>query len=454
MKKLLLFLSMCFVIGPIYGQIPNSSFETWVSTAYDEPAGFQTGNHESASLGLIPVTKINGTSGFAVRMQTLVSNGDTAQAYIANGDPKGTGGIPYAEQPTAITGFYRYNLPANDTAILFVIFKKDGTPVSSDVFKIKGTGTQNTFTAFSFPLTLAVVPDSVIIAAASSNLIDNVGVENGSFLELDGLSFAGAITPIFNGTFETWDSHSNDAISGWETYGDGFTRTSDSYDGNYAASLTTVDYGNGNISSSGMTTGQNSNFGSVGGTPFTNTVDTLTGYYKYFTSAPDSASINISLMQNSNTIGGSGASLPAAAQYTYFEIPIFTNNAPDTMRIDINSSKWPYSPSSVGSTLYIDHLQLKSELTAGIQTAQSKIAKNIFSFPNPANDVLHVKLANSFSDNVLVEIFDLSGRLIVKETKKVSDNTLDIRTVSLKAGSYLYRISNHDGKYEQLFSKE
>lgn len=455
MKKLLLFLSLCLLLGTVYGQLPNSSFESWNSTPYDEPNGWQTGNHESVSFGLIPVTRVNGTSGYAVRMQTTIHNGDTAQAYIANGDPgKGNGGIPFAEHPTAITGFYRYQLPANDTAILLVMFKSNGAVVNSNMFKIKGNGTQNTFTAFSFPLSLGFTPDSVIIAAASSNLIDNVGVENGSFLELDGIAFAGANTPIDNGSFESWTTHSNDALAGWETYGNGVSKTTDSYDGSFAISLATVDYGNGNIGNSGMTTGHNTNNGPVGGIPYTLTNDTLTGYYKYSTSGSDSASISISLLKNSNSVSGNGILLPALAQYTYFEIPIYSGTAPDTMRIDISSSKWPTAPSSIGSTLIIDHLQLKSEIAAGIQTPQTKKKESVFAYPNPANDMLHIRFAKGVSENVIIEIYDLSGRLMIKDKKNINDNNLDLRISSLKPGRYFYRVYSNEGKYEQGFSKE
>ena len=455
MKKILLIVSLCLVLGTIYGQIPNSSFESWNSTPYDEPTGFQTGNRESVSLGIIPITRVNGTSGYAVRLETIVSNGDTAQAYIANGDPMdGIGGIPFAEQATAITGYYRYQLPANDTALILVMFKKNGNIISNDVIKIKGTGTQNTFTSFSYPLSLAIVPDSFIIAATSSNILDNVGIEAGSFIELDGLAFAGAVTPIDNGSFESWDAHSNDALPGWETYGDGFAKTTDSYEGTSAVSLTTMDYGNGNISGSGMTSGHYSNNGpSTGGHPFTLNVDTLTGYYKYITSGNDSASINISLSQNSNFVGGSGVRLPSAAQYTYFEIPISSFMTPDSMKIDINSSIWPYSQSSVGSTLYIDKLQMKSDIAAGLAAPKSNTENMVIAYPNPANEIIHLRMTKNISDNVLVEVYDLSGKLMIKDKKKVNDNSFDLQISALKPGNYFYRIYTNGGRLEQAFTK-
>lgn len=453
MKKILLLLPFCLFIGTVYGQLPNSSFESWNSTPYDEPTGFQTGNHESVSLGLIPVTRVNGTSGYAVRMQTLVSNGDTANAYIANGDPSGNGGVPYAQQPTAITGNYRYNLPANDTAIILVLFKSNGVVFSMNVFKIKGTGTQNTFTAFSFPLSIGATPDTVIIAAASSNLIDEVGIESGSFLELDNIAFTGTNTPVPNGTFENWSTFNNDAINGWETFGEGVSKTNDSYVGSSAISFQTIDYGNGNIGTSGMSLGHYSNNGPpVGGIAYSETADTLTGYYQYLTSGSDSAVVSVSLMLNSNNISGNQVLLPATSQYTYFEIPIYSGTAPDTLRVDFSSSKWPTSPSSVGSTLIVDHLQLKSVIAANVQFPETKKKESLFLFPNPASDVLNIRFTKS-DEVVLIEIYDLSGKLMIRDYKNVSENILTISTSSLKPGRYFYRIYSRDGKYEQAFSK-
>src|SRR3954466_1926548 len=116
MRKIYLTIFVSILTVATMAQMPNGSFESWSSTSYDQPDGWQNGNHESVDLGLTPVTRTTGHTGYAVRMETIVSNsGDTAQAYIANGDPmQGTGGIPVTGQPTAITGYYRYNLPNND----------------------------------------------------------------------------------------------------------------------------------------------------------------------------------------------------------------------------------------------------------------------------------------------------------------------------------------------------
>lgn len=453
MKKLYTVVFISLLFSTVKAQVSNNSFESWHTTTFDEPTGWQTGNKESVNTGLTPVTKVAGVNGHAVRMQTLVSiAGDTAQAYIANGDPmRGEGGIPVNGQPTAITGQYRYNIPNNDTALILLVFKQNGIVFNSTVFKIKGTGSQNTFTQFNFPISLNLVPDSVIFAATSSNLLDNVGIESGSFLEIDGISFTGINSPINNNEFENWTTTSNDAIIGWESYGDGVTKTTDAHDGNFAISLATTDYGNGNIGSAGITNGHSTQNGAIGGIPFNLTVDTLTGWFKYTSQCSDTGYLGVTLSANGMQIGGSMTYLSSATQYTYFEIPIYSQSTPDTLRIDASSSKWPYTNSCDGSTLIIDQLALKSELLASISKLENK--KSPFAYPNPASNFIHINSGKLLTQETTIEFFDLSGRLVAKEVKQEnSDDAINIST--LINGRYYYRLTSSHGETMNSFIKQ
>ncbi len=454
MKKLLLLVfTFSFIHSIINAQVLNGTFEAWNSTSYSEPIGWSTGNQEAISkLGIVPVTEVNGLTGSAVRMETMVIGNDTAQAYIANGDPgSATGGVPCSQQPTAIAGYYRYNLPQNDTAIILVIFKSGGNVISMDVFKIKGSGSQNTFIPFSFPLSLSSTPDTVIIAAACSNLIDNVGVEAGSWMELDGLGFTGPTVAIPGSSFDAWINESFDQTLSWSANGD-VTKTNDSYQGNYAIKLTTVDYGNGNIGSGSITNGIYSNNGpATGGMPFSQTADTLVGYYKYITSSTDSANISISLTNNGNWISGYGIQLPAAANYTYFEIPINSSSAHDTMRIDVNSSSWPYTQSSAGSVLYLDNIVLKSALTLGVKNID--LSQSVFVYPNPVSDLFNIHFNEMTGVNTSINIYDVSGRLILSDKFSTPGKNFQINISALKEGIYYCNIYNGENIVKKMFAK-
>src|SRR5947209_4417046 len=128
-------LIVLLAITVIYGKranaqaCPNGDFENWTTHSYDQPdTGWFTSNPQSLGMhDTLTVWKVPGYSGQAIHIQTAIIGTDTMQAYIVNtpGDPSsGMGGVPYSQQPTAIAGYYRYNLPGNDSAALWVIFKK------------------------------------------------------------------------------------------------------------------------------------------------------------------------------------------------------------------------------------------------------------------------------------------------------------------------------------------
>ncbi|MCX6292181.1 MAG: T9SS type A sorting domain-containing protein [Bacteroidetes bacterium] len=437
-------------------QLPNASFESWNITPYDEPNGWFTGNPFSLqSHGVPVVTKVAGVSGFAVRMETMIIGADTLQTFISNsqGDPiLGQGGIPYSQQPSVIKGYCRYNLPGNDTALLLVIFKNNGAIISTDVVKFRGTGTQSSFAFFSFPLSLGSAPDSVVIAATSSNLIDNVGIENGSFLELDSLSFDTGFSPIPDGNFDNWTSYTYDLPLNWNTVGKDISRTTDHVDGTYALSLMTSTYGNNDIAVSAITTGyfpQNS--GPVGGLPYSLNSDTLTGYYKFSTPGNDSAYLQIFLTSNSNFVGGAGYAFHPAASYTYFEVPIVSFATPDTMRIDIYSSSWPFTPSSIGNHLLVDGLSLKSQSPTGIHLTVDKGDPGVMVFPNPSSDVLTVVIKNKSHDDVKLVVRDISGRTIKETTFNTNSFQLDVN--ELPAGMYFLELTNATSFVSRKFVK-
>ncbi|MBI2270180.1 MAG: T9SS type A sorting domain-containing protein [Bacteroidetes bacterium] len=459
MKKIIL-ISTLLVQTILYGQaIPNGTFETWNSTPYNEPDGWYSGNMESIrKMGVVCVTKVAGfgTSGFAVRMETKVVGSDTSHAYISNsqGDPlSGKGGAPYSQKPANITGYYRYNLPVKDTALFFVIFKKNGSIVSNDLFKIRGTGSQSTFASFSFPLTLAVTPDSVIIAAAASNLMSNVGVQNGSFLELDKLVFTGTgITQqVSNNEFENWTTKNYDIPGGWEVWGDGVTKTTDKYAGSYAIRLeTTSDHG---ANSSGITTGQmTQKSGPAGGRPYTMMKDTLCGYYKYTSMGSDTANVYISLTNKGTNVGGGAKWLIAATNYIYFEVPFQAGVAPDTIRIDFQSSHWPTQSVNSGSVLFVDNLWLKSS-PLGIFENEKRSLES-YSYPNPAKDILSVRFEKSIYNSITLVMYDAIGREVNMGDITINTNSLQVNIADLPSGMYFYIIRTSEESLGNKFIKQ
>jgi hypothetical protein len=462
MKKVLLpFLVLLISVVTHAQTVPNGDFENWSSINFDNLNGWYNSNSESIPMFGVPnATKVTGyNSTSAIRLETKISGSDTSFAYIINtqGDPlNAEGGVPYSQMPMAIGGYARYNIATGDSALILVIFKKSGAPISFDIIMIGGS--QSTFTSFSYPVIIAPpqTPDSVIIAVASSNAISMTGVANGSWIEIDSLRFLGpGITqPIPNGNFENWTPMSVDKLTSWFMgNGDGVTKTTDKYMGNFAVKLETKDYGGGNIGPGVMSTSKNIGPGPQnGGYPYTLTSDTIRGYYKYATSGNDTAMISVNLTNNGGFVGGGAKVLPPAATYTYFTMPFSAVSTPDSLRVDIYSSDMSGTPTA-GSTLYIDRLDLKSQ---PLNVPGLSLSKQIvFVYPNPANDVLNVRVLNTKQGTMDVAIYDATGRVVFNNTYTVSNNSLvAIPVKELASGIYQYTIQVDDNITGNKFIKE
>ncbi|HEY9177534.1 MAG TPA: hypothetical protein VIN07_07585, partial [Flavipsychrobacter sp.] len=329
MKKLLFPLSMLLTCTIAQAQpilLPNGDFENWTNINYDNPDKWDHSNfYTLSSYGFANVSKVTGTSAnYAIRLETMVSGTDTAAAFFSNSDDpiSGDGGMPYTFQATQFHGDYRYNISSGDTAWIILKFKYSGNIISDTMYPI--TGSQATFTSFNLPIpAMSQAPDTIILAAISGNAINSTP-KAGSWLELDALSFSDNIMNIAlqDGDFEDWTAQSTDNPNGWVNNGLGeVTQTTDNYSGSYAAKLVSKDDGTGYIDEGSIMLGMPNQ---IPGMPFTKTVDTLTGYYKYVTTGSDYGILNVAFFDANFMPVGSGIlqKLYPASSYAYFEVPI------------------------------------------------------------------------------------------------------------------------------------
>lgn len=77
------------------------------------------------------------------------------------------------------------------------------------------------------------------------------------------------------------------------------------------------------------------------------------------------------------------------------------------------------------------------------------LSKQFRVFPNPVRDLLKVE-SKAVVINKL-ELFDLDGRLML--SKNLSDNKVEINTSALSRGTYILRISTHEGVHSQRIMK-
>lgn len=465
MKKLLLILSVTIASASnfIAQTIPNGGFENWATSTFENlNAPWDTPNARNIDDGLpANVTKITGVSGYGVRLETVANATDTSFAYIANfrNEPNGEGGVPFSQIPTALTGYYRYNLGTTDSAIFLVFFKKNGVILSQDFFQVRNaTGVQANFVSFSLPLTsFTTVPDSVVFAAASSNALSGNGVQVGSFLELDNIGFSGpgVTQQLAGGTFEDWSTQTNYALLDWNINGDqGFSRVSPGHAGNYAVQMVTQDYGLDGVWGSGIGLGNNSQSGPSGGVPFTTLVDTICGYYKYFPVGLDQSFFMYHLMENGVNVSGEIFNFPAASNWTYFEMPLNPWLAThDSLTVDISSSSnWPVDNTTAGSTLVLDDIHLKSQ-PIGLKSI-NPFDMIISAYPNPTTDVLNLKWNKQFNENVTMSIYSISGQLISSEVIESGNNSTQVNVKHFSKGAYLINITSSSKTWKTTFIKD
>jgi hypothetical protein len=444
MKKLCyILMTMMFPLLMVAQSIPNGDFEEWTIIEYAIPDQWNTSATENLmDAGFVASTEVSGYINSAIHLETMTNEDELIPAYFSNtdGDPvAGEGGVPYNGSPTGITGYYRYHLPALDTALMIVICKSGGSISSFDLFKIKGTGDQPEFTAFNFALTNAAAVDTVIIAATSSNLITEEGIEIGSWIEFDQLAFTGespVMPPIPNGSFDEWNSYTWDRPIGWNTRGSNISLTTDSYSGEYAIQLVNEVREDGSIDPSTVTTSDISDGPPVGGLPYSNVSDTLCGYYKFIAPEGQFAAVSAVIYASGNNIGGNYLQLAPADSYTYFEMPLNTFSLPDTLGVEITSAAWPFDDDLEGNTLIVDHVQLKSAPLNTSEISHSGLSL----FPNPVRNELTIKLASQWSTDDMIFIYNQSGQCVYSALVTQSQMMLD--TSFLTAGLYSYKIGN------------
>ena len=79
-------------------------------------------------------------------------------------------------------------------------------------------------------------------------------------------------------------------------------------------------------------------------------------------------------------------------------------------------------------------------------------------YPNPAKNKLNVSLASPANDKIILEIRDLTGKLVMRQASKImsGNNNLSLEVASLPAGSYFIKVIDNNGSQTSIskFVKE
>jgi|694.fasta_scaffold35133_5 hypothetical protein len=440
--------------------IPNGSFETWNSTSILYPKNYPATSNTERWGADIPENTQRSTDAFhgnyAIELTTINFFGDTAFGYFVNAQPDGDpnqwhGGLPISETPTGIRGHYKSDIEVGDSAFMLAVFSKNGANIGSYFFYIKGT--QSTYAPFNFTFNppLSQTPDSMIFGAVSSDAFNEFGLV-GSMLLLDSISLTGITTQPawFNGDFENWDSIALESPVSWYQELDRTTytsKTTTSHKGMYAVKLETKldEKENGDLQAESEQIGTGYyqdncwSCDELGGYPYTNQVDTLVFWYKYVSNGDAQATVRTKIRKDGMTVGGSELFLLASASYQKIEIALEAGLAPDTLQLFFQSSRWEDSLlTNVGSTLFIDEIQLKSApLNTGIKT--SWFSNKIKFYPNPATDMVYINIpGKTTQDYATIKLVNILGQVVFEQKLSGNDNAITI--ANLHEGVYFYTI--------------
>jgi len=455
--------------------ISNSGFENWsTQDFYEEPDSYATTNFASFTTAGIPnvIKTTDVVSGnYAIHCETInTTEGPiSGAAFIGSIGIEGVaGGLPFNERPDSLKGFAKYNVVGQDTAYVAVLFKLFGAPLG--ICFIQFIGTQNSYEAFSAPvqwLIPIISPDTIAIGVTSSTIF---GVpEPGSTITVDNLTFVGDDAVVPNGDFEDWTDYSSEEPEDWfssnllsfYTGQTPVTKTTDSYEGNFASRLeSSLTFWGDTLAF--ITNGTFGDEGPEGGMPVDSVPEKLSGYYKYEPVGPDTAVAAVTLYYHNPNTGNttmleeSWIQLLPASTYTYFEIPVnyFALPEPDTVNIAFASSNLDFFENGyvgLGSTLYIDALEMtyKEHITS-VNSPEDNLDHNIY--PNPASEKVFIDVYNLMHQNTEVRIINSQGRVVYYSQEGQKDNrSFEIDVADFSPGVYFYQVENNGKTYNGKF---
>ncbi len=264
---------------------------------------------------------------------------------------------------------------------------------------------------------------------------------------------------IPNAGFENWTATGPfERPDNWDS-SPKVSKSTDAHSGTYAIKLLTDTFtipqsGNVDTIPGIINTGtQSSGPGNPGikGYAFAARPDSLTGWFKYIPAVGDSFFIHVSFSKWNTTAGSRenicDAVFTGSSSNTYkrFSFPMhyLTSSLPDTAIIEISNTKvQPPAAFIIGTQLFIDDLQFKTNMPGGIAQNNST-ENNITSTPNPATENLLI----TGLDDDSITIINHAGE-VVKYIATKNSSSLQLNIHDLPAGNYLIR--SNKGKVKKF----
>lgn len=424
-------------------------FENWNETSTSILENYIISNVELFGTGIENTTRSEDAQegDYSIRMETIqLSNGDTIFGFFLGGDPDE--GIPGQEvnlsDVDSIIGYYKANILPNDSCVLLCEITASSEITGGGVFYLKESQTE--WTRFAFSVN-ASESDSLIIAAATGNPLEDFSGIPGTWLMLDNIQLKaadGTLAQILNYSFEAWDQIVWEEPEGWFTSNSfggvlqvfPIAKSTDAYSGEFAIELNTVLDDDFDIVEG---IASNGDFGGSEGAAYTETPSAIELYYKFTPGTfDDIAFASFTFRNNGEVIGNFPAALQATEEYQLWTQAISISQ-PDTLQILI------FAGEEVGSKLTIDNINFL--FTVG-ENEDFKVDQ-VESYPNPASDFLNIRYNLKSRSDITITLTDMNGRILNKINKKgqaIGIYNEIIPTAMHPTGMYLLTVESASSK--------
>ena len=463
-KILIILIGFAGILNAQNPQIVNNSFENWTDKVFKSLHDYRDSGDENYGKIIQSTDAVHGQ--YSVKLQTRERYGELETGFFVNFDGDNfSGGVPYSQHVDSVCGYYKAHLIAQDSALLVALFKNSGVVVGGNIYKFAADRNTNTWTRFCYPTNMPTIiaADTLMFGAASSNAISGVGMENGSWIQLDSITLKSgdqALPPITDFSFENWDSRTISFPNDFDT-SLSFDITSnplpvekvtDATDGNYAVKLNTVySQQHQDIIEGGITNGVMDDWPFSGGLFIGQSAvpDQVSWDYKVQLAGFNNYDPSISMIFRYNgadvgTFGRSYSNNVTAYQHEVVSVNLTVQ--PDTLQFVAFSGDYP------GNSLWVDNVEL--HYPAGI--TENLNIHQLVAFPVPSNDWINLDITAIKPEKINIELYDLNGKSVWQQeyNLQAGDNEIQINTAYLPPGNYQFRLEGASGTLSKKFIKK
>jgi len=459
MKKITFFI-VILGVNTFAQQIPNNSFENWITETFDDLQSYFDGSES----GYHTVTKETDSyeGNYAIKMETIEINDELEPGFYVNFDPDNfTGGVAYTSHVDSIRFHYKAHLVAQDSALFLAYFKKDGNIIGGKIIKIAADQNTDEWTEYSFATDMPSdeVPDTLMIGASSSNAIEEIGMEAGSWFMLDDIVMISNTSPepepVANNGFEEWNTIVIDKPEDFETSlswslvpPSVIKVEDDATDGEYSIKLINVENADGELIIGNVTNGQiNTEWPYDGGYPLEEVPNSASFDVKAKRINNDEGGITFTFKKDGEEVYSNGDSYDTdITDYLHKEIEFDITEPVDTLVVTM------WNGEIEGSELQFDNIVLY--YTVGIQDDIE--VSELKAFPVPAKNNLIFEINVLKNTPLTIEITGINGKKLIEKNYELSTGThqINLDITGLPKGTYIYNIITGEGSLHKTFLKK